>query len=112
MQYIIQLIRIIHNTGGWILYYFVLLGLQPEPEPEAAAAVCYHYQCPHVSGRIWPPKTVNSFVSKVLPRKIVLLRATCLAGAMASAGALPSLPCPVGGEGARCPHGIALLNVF
>jgi hypothetical protein len=48
IQYIIQLIRILHNTGGWILYYFVLFGLQPEPEPEAAAAVCYHYQCPHV----------------------------------------------------------------
>jgi hypothetical protein len=44
----IQLVRIIHNTGGWILYYFVLFGLQPEPEPEVAAAVCYHYQCPHV----------------------------------------------------------------
>jgi hypothetical protein len=45
--------RQIHNTGGWLLYYFVLFGLQPEPEPEAAAAVCYHYhyQCPHV--RLW-----------------------------------------------------------
>jgi hypothetical protein len=48
IQYIIQLIRIIHITGGWILYYFILFGLQPEPEPEAAAAVCYHYQCLHV----------------------------------------------------------------
>jgi hypothetical protein len=50
IQYMIQLIRIIHHTGGWILYYFVLFGLQPELEPEAAAAVCYHYhyQCPHV----------------------------------------------------------------
>jgi hypothetical protein len=40
--------HIIHNTGGWIWYYFVLFGLQPEPEPEASAAVWYHYLCPHV----------------------------------------------------------------
>jgi hypothetical protein len=30
----IQLIGIIHNTGGWILYNFVLFGLQPELEPD------------------------------------------------------------------------------